>query len=382
MRLSQATVKFLGKMQPVFGRERSPFPLLLIAEGRLVGRVPDDGLTLTVTDHMSAPEWGTQPVPALFSRLRGIAEAVELIIQRDRVEIDTKGAHYNVAAGNAAEMPSKVDECPWAEDFSESYKVDDPDSLTLALQDCLAGAAKDGMKRLDVVIMDGGEMFSTDGHRITVRYSGVSGLARIPRATADLWLKMLKTFDRSKGGWWFQRSDERIALTFRHFGQQVRVASCQAYTEEGCMTGPKLRRALKANGATEAGGAVDYDARAVRDFCKLFDVLAFYSNGAIAGWVKGPDKVDNHGNDGLLPRDEKPLFIASAELLKGMLPKVSNKGYAPPLRLSFGQAAPLDRGDGQRNTATFGDSVLMAYLDTVPAMADDAYTATAVVKAA
>lgn len=378
MRLSQATVKFLGKTQLVFGREKSPFPLLLIAEGLLVGRVPDDGLTLTVKDYMSAPEWSTQPVPAIFSRLRGIAEAVELIVQRDRVEIDTKGAHYNIAAGNAVELPSKVEDCFWAEDLSESYKVEDPDSLTLALQDCLAGAAKDGMKRLDVVIMDGGEMLSTDGHRITVRYSGVGGLARIPRATADLWLKMLKTFDRSKGGWWFSRSEDRIALTFRHFGQQVRVASSQAYTEEGCMTGPKLRRALKANGATEAGGAVDYDARAVRDFCKLFDVLAFYSNGAIVGWVKGEE--ENNGNDGLVPHGEHPLFV---DLIKPMLPKVSNKGYAPPLRLSFGAPCSVDsKHDVQRSTATIGDSVLMAYLTRVPQLAEDAYTLPAAVKAA
>lgn len=378
MRLSQATVKFLGRLSTTFERERGAAASLFVSEGCIYGRATSYGLVVTVIDSKSAPEWGTVVGGGFLTVLQGCGAEVELIVQEDRVEVASKGTSYNVSRSKEHE------DAPLGfEGFDQSYKVDDPDTFTTALRDCLAGASKDGQKRLDVVIMDGGEMLATDGHRVVVRYTGVDGVARIPAPIAALWLKMLGSFDRSKGGWWVQMTADRVALVFRHFGQQVMLASCQAYTEEGCMTGPKLRRAIKANGPSEQGGAVDYDARAVRDFVKLFDVVAFYSNGAIAGWAKGSEKYDNHGNDGLLPRGEKPLFIASAPLLRGMLPKVSNKGYAAPLRLSFGDACKAnDKNDGQRQTATFGDSVLMAWLDTVPEMAPDAYTAAAVEKAA
>lgn len=377
MRLSQATVKFLGRMSTTFQGHRHVASIAM-AEGAIW--CWGINLSVQVTDFQARPETWYSTRPDVLNTLQGIGSEVELVMGAP-TEITAKGTTYRTPA-SLDDKPLFVRDETWA----MSYKIDDVEAFTTALRDMVATADKEG--RHDVVHLDRGEMLATDGHRVAVRYCGVDGQVRLRRHLAVAWLKMLGSFDRSKGGWWLQISDNTessnryVALTFRHFGQEVRVKAFEA--NEG-MTTEALRKAIVRNGAKEEAPSVDYDVRAVRDFCKLFDVLAFYSNGAIVGWVKGEGSYNN-GNDGFVPRGEKPLFIASSDLLSGLLPKAGKRGYVAPLRFSFGEKhKPRDKNDndGVYQVANFGENVLMSFLDTVPELAPDAYeTAPAAVKAA
>lgn len=280
-----------------------------------------------------------------------------------------------------------LDDAPVLPNPERFWKIEDIATFAESLKECVKVTSKDDARpNMATVYLDGGELLSTDGTRMAVRYAGDMGAnAKIPVDLARRWVMMLTAFAKSKGAWYLaqtpgdgEKTFDQVALIFRHFGQEVRVMGQETRPTEGSTFGAHTLRKLLKEKAEDHGSMLTGD---VADFTSMFDFVAVYSNGEVVGWMEG-DPDNNHGQSGLIPLGEKPLGIFKGDLLKDILPK-GKRGQTPRRWVRFGDPMKGDDALSVYGSITIGDGVLMGRKPKcLPALPADAYDCPAAVKAA
>ena len=372
MRFSATTLSLIARLWPAFSE---PASCLWLSEGCLFAcsnqywnkwRSP---VTLLITDDKAGASEGCAVYAEFLSKmiLGGAAGAKggELIAGPDHASMTWGSMTLNANVREKGLLPIGF------EGWEKTYRITDPATFLASLKDAMASVGKGPKAKTGTNLLhfDKGEVLATNGHQAVVRYIEIDAQARFDSWFGALFIKLLQAFQKSQGSWYLSTSEGRVSLAFRHFGQEIRLSVPQDSSDHA-LTADRIRKVVAMHQGAENGLYLTAD---TADFCKLFDLIAVYSNGEVLGYMVD-DPHNNNGQSGLIPRDEKPLVVLDTNLLKAALPKATKKTAS---KVWVGFDAPMgDDAEQKYGSMTVQDAIVMSRrVKLLPTLPDDAYTA-------